>query len=68
MNNLDFLFLSECQKQCPKNQSGVPVYFKENAVLAIPDRDDKKISKLSDVLILNSKFDGKTLKFAVLMI
>lgn len=52
-------------EQCPKDKSGVPVYFKEIAVLAIPDNDEKKISKLSDVLMLNSKFDGKTLKWEV---
>jgi hypothetical protein len=55
----------ELPKQCPKDKSGVPIYFKEIAVLAIPDSDDKQISKLSDVLILNSKFDGKTLKWEV---
>lgn len=52
-------------KQCPKDNNGVPVFFKEIAVLAIPDRPDKKIKELTDIVILNEKFDGKVLKWEV---
>ncbi len=52
-------------KECPKDKNGVPVYFKEIAVLAIPDNSEKQIARLSDVVVLNSKFDGKELRWEV---
>jgi len=52
-------------EQCPKDKNGVPVFFKEIAILAIPDNPDKKIYNLSDIVILNNKFDGKVLKWEV---
>lgn len=52
-------------KRCPKDKNGVPVYFKEIAVLAIPDSHDKKIKELRDIVILNREFDGKVLKWEV---
>ena len=55
----------EVPKDCPKNQNGMPVYYKEVAVLAIPDNPEKNIHDLSDVIILNKNFDGKTLNWQV---
>jgi hypothetical protein len=52
-------------KECPKDRNGVPVYFREIAVLAIPDHAEKKIARLSDIVVLNKKFDGKELKWEV---
>lgn len=52
-------------EQCPKDKYDVPVYFKEIAVLAIPDNPDKKIYHLADIVMLNKKFDGKELKWEV---
>jgi hypothetical protein len=52
-------------KQCPKDKYEVPVYFKEIAVLAIPDSQDKKIKDLKDIVILNKKYDGKVLKWEI---
>src|SRR5680860_734759 len=50
---------------CPKDENGTPLFFKEIAVLAIPDHPDKKIRDLTEVVILNKLFDGKTLKWEV---
>jgi hypothetical protein len=50
---------------CPKDKNGMPVYSKEIAVLAIPDHPEKRIRDLSEVVILNKYFDGKTLKWEV---
>jgi len=55
----------EVPKRCPKDKDGVPVFFKEIAVLAIPDNPDKKIKDLENIIILNKKFDGKVLKWKV---
>jgi hypothetical protein len=52
-------------EHCPKNKNGMPVYSKEVAILAIPHNHDKKINDLSDIIILNKKFDGKVLKWEV---
>ena len=52
-------------EDCPKNKDGVPVYYKEIAVLAVPDNPEKKIKDINDVVILNKKFDGKELKWDV---
>jgi len=52
-------------KECPKDKDGIPVFFKEIAVLAIRDRPDKTIKALTDIVILNNKFDGKVLKWEV---
>lgn len=51
--------------QCPKDKNGMPVYYKEVAVLAIPDNKDKKIVTLNDVRILNKNFNGKMLTWQV---
>lgn len=50
---------------CPKDENGTPLFFKEIAVLAIPDNPEKKIKDLTDVVILNKHFDGKILKWKV---
>ncbi|HSF89762.1 MAG TPA: glycosyl hydrolase, partial [Saprospiraceae bacterium] len=52
-------------KDCPRNKEGQPVFFREVAVLALPDSADKKINDISDVIILNKKFDGRELKWEV---
>lgn len=52
-------------RQCPKDKNGLPVFYREVAVLAIPDRPDKKIKEFKDIVILNKKFDGKVLKWEV---
>lgn len=52
-------------ERCPKDKNGVPVYYKEIAVLAIPDNPERKIRDLGDIVILNKKFDGKVLKWEV---
>ncbi len=51
--------------KCPKDKNGMPIYSKEIAVLAIPDHPEKKIKDLSEVMILNKHFEGKTLKWEV---
>jgi hypothetical protein len=55
----------ELPEDCPKNKAGVPVFFKEIAVLAVPDNPEKKLNDLKDVVVLNQKFDGKELKWEV---
>ncbi len=55
----------EIPEGCPKDKDGNPVYHKEIAVLAIPDRPGKKIKDLGEITILNKKFDGKVLKWEV---
>lgn len=55
----------ELPENCPKNVNGSPVFFKEIAVLAMPNHPDKKIKDLSEVLILNEHFDGKILEWEV---
>jgi len=52
-------------ESCPKNENGVPVYYKEIAVLAIPGNAEKKINDLKDIVILNRFFDGKVLNWEV---
>ena len=49
----------------PKNESGLPVFYKEVAVLAIPNNPDKKIHDLSDIVILNDHYDGNVLNWDV---
>ena len=49
----------------PKDESGLPVFYKEVAVLAIPDTPDKKIRDLSDIVILTDHFEGGQLKWDV---
>jgi len=49
----------------PKDESGLPVFCKEVAVLAIPDNPDKKIRDLSDIVILTHHFEGGQLKWDV---
>lgn len=55
----------ELSENCPKKKDGRPVFFKEVAVLAIPDHPGKKIKNISDVVILNDLFDGTTLTWEV---
>jgi hypothetical protein len=52
-------------KDCPIDQNGNPIYSKEVAVIAIPDHPEKKIKNLDDLVMLNDKFDGKTLIWEV---
>ncbi len=52
-------------RRCPKDKNGVPVYFKEIAVLAIPDNPGKNIKDLGEIVILHREFDGKVLKWEV---
>ena len=49
----------------PKDESGLPVFHKDVAVLAIPNNPDKKIRDLSDIVILNEYYDGNQLKWDV---
>jgi hypothetical protein len=55
----------ELPENCPKKENGMPVFYKEIAVLAIPDHPDKKIRNLSEVVNLSNNFDGKILKWQV---
>ncbi len=55
----------ELPEDCPLDSDGNPIYSKEVAVIAIPDNADKKIKDLNDIIILNERFDGKTLNWEV---
>ncbi len=55
----------ELPNNCPKEENGMPIFFKEIAVLAIPDHPEKKIKDLTEVVILNQHFDGKIPKWEV---
>jgi hypothetical protein len=55
----------ELPKDCPKNADGSPVFYKDVAVLAVPGGTEKRLKNINDVIILNSKFDGKVLKWDV---
>ncbi len=55
----------ELPENCPKKENGMPVFYQEIAVLAIPNHPEKKIMNLTDVVILNQNFDGKILKWEV---
>jgi hypothetical protein len=57
--------MPELAEDCPVDEIGNPIYSKEVAVIAIPDHSDKKINKLSDLVLLNDQFDGKTLNWEV---
>jgi hypothetical protein len=52
-------------KDCPKNNDGLPAFYKEVAVIALPDSPDKRVRDLNDIIILNKQFDGKELKWEV---
>ena len=52
-------------RRCPKAEDGFPEYYKEVAILAIPDSPDKKIKDPGDIVLLNKKFDGKVLEWEV---
>ena len=52
-------------RRCPKDENGVPVYYKDIAILAVPDNPEKKIKELGDIVFLHEKFDGKVLKWEV---
>ncbi len=49
----------------PKDKNGLPMYSKEVAVLAIPDHPEKKIMDFSNIMVLNTHFDGNTLNWEV---
>ena len=51
----------EVPAQAPRKGDGVPVYFQEVAVLAVPNNPNKKIAAFSDIVLLDSQFDGTTL-------
>ena len=55
----------ELPEDCPMDQDGNPIYSKEVAVIAIPDYPNKKIKNLDDLVMLNEKFDGKTLTWEI---
>jgi hypothetical protein len=55
----------ELPKECPKNKEGLPVFYKEVAVLAVPGNPEKKLNDIRDVIILNKNFDGKALKWEI---
>ncbi len=55
----------ELPEKCPKEENGMPVFYKEVAVLAIPDHPEKKIDDLRELVILSNHFDGKILKWEV---
>jgi len=59
---LPFPKLSE---HCPKDESGRPVFYKEVAVLAVPGNSEKKVAQMNDIILLNTKFDGKVLIWEV---
>ncbi len=43
---------------CPKNNDGMPVFFREVAVLALPQSKDRNIENTTDIIDLSSQFDG----------
>jgi len=55
----------ELPEECPKEKNGIPVFFKEIAVLAVPTNKEKKIEDFNEIVILNKHFDGKILKWEV---
>ncbi|MDT8394194.1 MAG: glycosyl hydrolase [Bacteroidales bacterium] len=55
----------ELPENCPRKDNGMPVFYKEIAVLAIPGHPNKKIYNLSEVVDLSTHFDGKILKWEV---
>jgi len=59
---LPFPKLSE---HCPKDESGRPVFYKEVAVLAVPGNSEKKVEQMAEIILLNTKFDGKVLIWEV---
>lgn len=59
------LAFPELPEDCPKDENGMPIYSKEVAVIAIPDHPEKKIKDLSNIIVLNKQFDGKTLHWEV---
>ncbi|MDN5202447.1 glycosyl hydrolase [Fulvivirgaceae bacterium BMA10] len=62
INQLEIPF-PEVGENCPKNQSGRPVWYKEVALIAVPDHPDKKIKSIDEVMVLNKQFDGKVLNW-----
>ncbi|MCP4044999.1 MAG: hypothetical protein GY732_03305, partial [Gammaproteobacteria bacterium] len=55
----------ELPEECPKKEDGLPVFGKEIAVLAIPDKHGKQIKDFSDIVSLNENYDGKILTWEV---
>jgi len=52
-------------ENCPKDESGKPVFYKEVAVLAVPSNAEKKVEQMADIIFLNTQFDGKVLNWEV---
>jgi hypothetical protein len=52
-------------ESCPKDKSGLPVFFRDIAVIAIRDTPGKKITDLTPIVILKKNFDGNNLKWEV---
>ena len=47
-------------RNCPKGEDGMPKWYREVAVLAWPESEEKRISDLSDIVNLSDKFqDGE---------
>jgi len=55
----------ELPEECPTDDDGAPIFSKEVAVLAIPDNADKQIKDLSDIVVLNTQYDGTILTWEV---
>jgi len=55
----------ELPEECPTDDDGAPIFSKEVAVLAIPDNADKQIKDISDIVVLNTLYDGSTLTWEV---
>ncbi|MFC2087750.1 glycosyl hydrolase, partial [Bacteroidota bacterium] len=50
----------EVSRRCPLNDEGLPVYYKEVAILAFPFNENKTIENTDEVLNLSSKYvNGK---------
>ncbi|MCF7956251.1 MAG: discoidin domain-containing protein [Phycisphaerae bacterium] len=48
----------EIPEQCPKDENGKPVFYKEISVLAVPQNENKQIDSISDVRVLSEYFDA----------
>lgn len=50
-------------ENCPKGADSLPLYSKEVAVLALPEREDKRIERLEDIQDLTSRTTGGRLQW-----
>jgi len=49
----------EVPEECPKNSDGLPIFYKEVAILAIPYQKEKNIENTSEIIDLSDKlYDG----------